>query len=129
MRMNIRSRSLPFVSLVAFAFVLFAVATNLNAASGKGTSSRSSKVRADLHHNLDGKGDGFIVRWSYTRAQFILVIDTTKYSETKVLAATMTARSIFDSNGVALPRVLVVRDANGTELARGLFSNVPALIQ
>jgi hypothetical protein len=86
-------------------------------------------VRADLHHNLDGKGDGFIVRWSYTRAQFTLVIDSTKYSENKLLAATMAARVIFDSNGVALPRVLVVRDASGTELARGPFSNVPALIQ
>jgi len=88
-----------------------------------------ARVRADLHRNLDGKGGGFIVHWSFTSSRFILVIDKRYYEQNKLLAATMTTRVCFDSNGVHLPKTLIIQDASGTELARGPFQNVPALYQ
>lgn len=130
MAMISRIRVVSTIALSTCFLALVATVPRASAASSSKTgTSRSAKVRADLHRNLDGKGDGFVVRWSYTKTQFTLTIDSGKYSANKLLAATMAARAIFDSNGVALPRVLVVRDVRGSELARGPFSNVPALMQ
>ena len=92
-------------------------------------SAREVKVRADLHRNLDGKGGGFIVRWSFNKSRFTLVVDRSRYEDNKFYATAMTARAIFDSNGFPLPKTFVVEDQNGQELGRGPFANVPALVQ
>lgn len=92
-------------------------------------SAREAKVRADLHRNLDGKGGGFVVRWSFNKSRFTLVVDRSRYENNKFYATAMTARAIFDSNGFPLPKIFVVEDENGQELGRGPFANVPALVQ
>lgn len=95
----------------------------------KKQTSRMTKLRADLHRNLDGKGDGFIVSWTFTSSRFTLVVNSRLYEKNKLLAATMAARAIFDSDGVSLPKTLIIRDVNGSELGRGPFRNVPPLIE
>jgi hypothetical protein len=87
-----------------------------------------AKVRDDLHRNLDGKVDGFIRGWFFDSRTFTLTIDKTRYQQNAVFAATMTARSIFDLNGVALPARLVIRDRSGEVLGEGPFANVPKLV-
>ena len=87
-----------------------------------------AKVREDLHRNLDGKGDGFIRGWTFDSRTFTLTIDKTRYQQNAVLAATMAARSIFDLDGVPLPKRLVIRDRSGEVLGEGPFANVPKLV-
>lgn len=90
-------------------------------------SQRISEVRRLLNLNLNGAGDGFVRGWRWNGDTFILIIDERKYVPNSAIAAAMTARSIFDTGDVALPRVLVFRDRNGNELDRGSFANVPGL--
>jgi hypothetical protein len=87
-----------------------------------------ARVRDALHRNLDGKGDGFIVGWRFDASTFTLTIDKSKYQQNMVYAATMTARSIFDLEGVRLPKRLVILDRSGEILGEGPFSNVPKIV-
>ena len=88
-----------------------------------------AKVRADLHRNLDGKGNGFITGWSFDSKVLTLVVDKSRYQENMLYAATITARSIFDLNGVSLPMSLVIRDRYGEVLGEGPFANVPKIVE
>lgn len=88
---------------------------------------KEKKVRQELHRNLDGKGDGFIVGFSFDARTFYLDIDASRYEQNMLTAATMTARSIFDSNDLVLPATLVIRDRSGKHLGSGPFSNVPKI--
>jgi hypothetical protein len=119
---------------VAIVAIIFATATSGDSAEAtkKKTSrvdARMQKVRADLHRNLDGKGGGFILGWRFNSKVFTLQIDRSRYEQNKLLAATMAARSIFDSNNVPLPRTLIIRDESGANIGEGPFSNVPSLTQ
>ncbi len=99
--------------------------------AAKKSTKRQSKlaiVRRDLHSNLDGKGDGFIIGWSFDAKTFTLTVDKNRYRQHMVYAATITARSIFDLNGVALPTTLVIRDRSGEILGSGPFTNVPRVV-
>ncbi|HKO54338.1 MAG TPA: hypothetical protein VJ276_00590 [Thermoanaerobaculia bacterium] len=87
-----------------------------------------AKVREELHRNLDGKGSGFIQGWSFNANVFTLTVDKSRYQQHAIYAAAMTARAIFDSNGVPLPTTLVFRDASGELLGEGPFVNVPKLV-
>ncbi|HET7435878.1 MAG TPA: hypothetical protein VFN10_14315 [Thermoanaerobaculia bacterium] len=84
-------------------------------------------VRTQLHRNLDGKANGFIRGWSFDAQQFTLTIDKSRYQQFALHATTMTARSIFDANGVALPKRLIIRDVSGAVLGDGAFANVPKI--
>jgi hypothetical protein len=85
-------------------------------------------VRSELHRNLDGKGGGFIQSWQFDTKVFTLTVDKRRYEQNMLYAATMTARSIFDTNGVPLPTLLVIRDVSGEVLGRGAFVNVPKIV-
>jgi hypothetical protein len=85
-------------------------------------------VRRDLHRNLDGKGDGFIQGWAFNARAFTLKVDKKRYQQDMLFAATMTARAIFETNGVALPTILVIRDISEEVLGEGPFANVPKLV-
>ena len=87
-----------------------------------------AKVRADLHRNLDGKGNGFIRGWTFDSKRFTLTVDQRRYQQHMVTAATITARSIFDMNGVPLPKMLVIRDVSGEILGEAPFTNVPKIV-
>jgi len=102
------------------------VAKTSKASSAK---AKLARVRDSLHRNLDGKGDGFIVGWRFDAATFTLTIDKSRYQPNMVYAATMTARSIFDLEGVRLPKRLVIRDRSGEILGEGPFSNVPKIVE
>jgi hypothetical protein len=110
---------------------LFSAGPALAAPKGKsGTrAARLATVRADLHRNLDGKGDGFIRSWSFNSKTFTLTIDRRRYQQNMLYAATMTARSIFDMNGVPLPKTLILRDISGESLGEGPFENVPKVAE
>ena len=86
------------------------------------------KVRRELHRNLDGKGDGFIVGWEFNSTTFTLRIDERRYEQNMVYAATITARSIFDMNNVTLPAKLVIRGRADQVLGSGPFANVPKIV-
>ncbi len=88
---------------------------------------RVREVRTLLHRNLDGAGDGFVRGWRWNDDTFVLIVDERKYVPNSALAAALTARSIFDTGGVALPATLVFRDRNGNEIDRGPFGNVPRI--
>jgi hypothetical protein len=97
----------------------------------KKSSARARKlaaVRADLHRNLDSKGNGFIRSWHFDAKVFTLTVDKRRYQQNMLYAATMTARAIFDTNGVPLPKLLVIRDVSGEVLGEGAFANVPKLV-
>jgi hypothetical protein len=86
-------------------------------------------VRADLHRNLAGKGNNFIRSWHFDAKVFTLTVDKRRYQQNMLYAATMTARAIFDTNGVPLPKLLVIRDVSGEVLGEGAFANVPKLVE
>lgn len=132
------------LSLLAIAFTLTPVtATCLSAAPDRDEMLIASKakrkptarerklaaVRQDLHRNSDGKGSGFILRWSFDEHRFTLTVNKRRYEKNMLYAATMTARAIFDTNEVPLPKTLVIRDISGEVLGEGPFSNVPKLVE
>jgi hypothetical protein len=87
-----------------------------------------AKVRDDLARNLDGKGGGFIRGWAFDSKVFTLTVDESRYQPNAVYAAAITARSIFDMNGVPLPKKLIIRDRSGAVLGEGPFANVPKIV-
>jgi hypothetical protein len=118
--------------------VLFALPSASNAAGLRTATKQQRKVsarerklaavRADLHRNLDGQGSGFIHDWKFDTKVFTLTVDRRRYQQYMLFAATMAARSIFDTNGVPLPKTLVIRDISGDVLGEGPFANIPGLV-
>jgi len=119
---------LPLVALLFFA-VVSPTTYGEGLAVAKKTLSKSAKVRRDLHGNLDGKGDGFIRGWTWQGSVFTFIIDPSRYAPNKFLAAALATRSIFEMDGVPLPRTLIVRTISGEELNRGPFANIPSIVQ
>ena len=97
--------------------------------SARSRDMKLARIREALHRNLDGKGNGFIVSWRFDSKSFTLTVDRLRYEQNMLYAATITARSIFDLEGVALPRRLIIRDRHGEVLGDGLFANVPRIVQ
>ena len=103
-------------------------ATRQTRAAEAARRTKEREVRTLLHRNLDGAGDGFVVGWQWSGETFVLVIDERKYVPNSAVVAAITARSIFDTEGVPLPKTLVFRDRQGKEMDRGPFANVPRLV-
>lgn len=129
LRLLSRSLLVAFISTIVVDASAFASNSGSTVAqkSKAARATKAARVRRDLHRNLDGKGNGFIVSWSFNNKVFTLTIDPSRYEQNMLNAATMTARSIFDSNEMPLPGTLVIRDTSGRNLGEGPFENVPKI--
>lgn len=107
-------------------------AATQKAAAARAAAAQKKQLRrltADLHRNLDGAGGGFVKRWRIRSDSFVLVVDSRKYVPNSAIAAAMTARALFETNGVRLPSRLVFEDTDGSVLDSGPFANVPSLTE
>lgn len=88
-----------------------------------------ARVRDSLRRNLDGKTEGLVISWSFDSEFFTFVLDERRYKQHMITAAAITARTMFDLEGVPLPKTLRFYGRNGDLIEQGPFENVPKVVE